>query len=368
MPALARGQENQPGIINWFITVNGILTDAFDVGFQIWDLTAGLPGTQIFPVTPGDWESVGAGAGHFSVGSYYAFNNTEVKGYTPGVAEPVGTHRIKWRWKITAGAPYQSDAEDFEVLVESAGGSADTYIQVSDVRAVGLTVEMASDATVLSYIETWQAFLERACRQWFNPRSLILEVDGNDSDTLFLGVPVISVDYIQVNESGENLDPGLFRVYNSRTYPDDRHNPRIALKRSIEYSSIFTAPLTLGELKFRKGRKNQVVKGVFGYTEADGTTPKLIKRALLKLVIEKLGTPVFSNPAVPSTIPAPPPILGSLTSETTDGHSIEYDSALDTTTRKFGLSGMTGDPEVLDIVKLYRAPLGLATPAHWSFN
>ena len=43
MPALARGQENTPSIINWFITVNNVLTDAYEVGYQIWDITGGLP-------------------------------------------------------------------------------------------------------------------------------------------------------------------------------------------------------------------------------------------------------------------------------------------------------------------------------------
>jgi len=27
MPAIARGQENSPSLINWFVTINGILTD-----------------------------------------------------------------------------------------------------------------------------------------------------------------------------------------------------------------------------------------------------------------------------------------------------------------------------------------------------
>jgi len=36
--------------------------------------------------------------------------------------------------------------------------------------------------------------------------------------------------------------------------------------------------------------------------------------------------------------------------------------------RKFGLSGITDDPEILDIVKLYRSPLALGSPSAWSYN
>lgn len=365
MPALAREQENTPSILNWFITVNGILTDAYEVGFQIWDISGGLPGTQLFPAISGEWETVTDTAGAFGVGSYYAYDTASVKGWTPGIAEPLGTHRIKWRWKITASAPYQSDAEDFEVLVQSAGGTADTYIQVADIRAEGLSDTDYSDEKVLSYIETWQAFLERACRQWFVPKSMILEVDGNDSDTLFFGVPIISVDYLRINGSPDDLLAILYKVYSGRSpMQDDRRNPRIALTRSNEWMDIYTAPLVCGEPKFKKGRKNQVVKGIFGFTEEDGGTPKLIKRALTKLVVEKLTTPIYSA----SSGIAAPPIISSVLEEKTDGHSIKYGSIVPFKDRKLGLSGMTADPEVLDIIKLYRAPFGVATPAHWSYQ
>jgi len=365
MPALAREQENSPSILNWFITVNGILTDAFEVGFQIWDISGGLPGVQIFPATPDAWETMTGTAGNFSVGSYYAYDLAEVAGWMPGISEPIGTHRIKWRWKITAAAPYQSDAEDFEVLVQSAGGTADTYIQVADIRAEGLFDTDYSDEKVLSYIETWQAFLERACRQWFVPKNLILEIDGNDSDTLFFGVPIISVDYLMINSMSDELNTLLYKVYSGRNpMQDDRRNPKICLTRSEEWVDIYTAPLIYGEPKFRKGRRNQVVKGIFGFTEEDGSTPKLIKRALTKLVIEKLTVPLYSSG---SSVP-PPPIISSVIEEETDGHRIKYDSVVPFKDRKLGLSGMTSDPEVLDIVKLYKAPFGVATPAHWSFQ
>lgn len=367
MPALARGQENTPSILNWFITVNGVLTDAHDVGFRIFDITAGLPGTQIFPVTPGTYEPVASGAGHFSVGSYYAYDNAAIKGWTPSLTEPVGTHRVEWRWKISAGAPYQASPEDFEVLVQSGGSSVDTYISIADVRAEGITVAMASDAKVLSYIETWQAFIDRACRQWFIPKTMILSVDGTDSDALHFGVPIISIDYLKLNSSPTALETWLYKVYSACRYPDDRSNPRIKLVGDDELD-IYTAPLNFSRLKFRKGRKNQEIKGTFGYVEENGSVPKLIQRALLKLVIEKLTKPIYV--ADPSTTPTPPPMIsGIVTQETTDGHSLSYEPAGGSTAeRRTGLSGITSDPEILDIIKLYRAPIGIATPANPSYT
>lgn len=368
MPALAREQENTKSILNWFITVNGILTDAHEVGFRIFDISGGLPGTQVFPTTPGDWEDVTVAPGNFSPGSYYAYDNVAGSGYTPGIAEPIGTHRIEWRWKISAGAPYQTDAEDFEVLVQSAGSSADTYIDVQDIRDAGLEVADFPDDVVLSSIELWQALLERACRQWFVPKTMVLSVDGTDSDALHFGVPIIAVDYIKLNRDTNELDEELYKVYNSTTYPDDRRNPRIKLVSPSEYKDIYTAPVRYGRLWFRKGRQNQEIKGTFGFVEADMSTPKLIKRALLKLVIEKLTKPVYVPSSSSAPVP-PPPIIGNILEETTDGHKIKFGVAgAEVGKRSPYMVGITDDQEIIEIIKMYKAPIGCATPAHQSYR
>lgn len=364
MPAISRDQENRTDLINWFISINGVLTDAYQIEYRIFDIIAGLPGTQIFPVTPGDYEDVTNAPGKFSTGSYYAYDNTAGTGWTPAVANPIGTHRIEWRWKASASSPFQAGFEDFEVLPASVGGSADTYCSVQDIRDAGLTdTGLYPDAAVLAAIELWQAFLERSCRQWFNNRTLLLKFDGTDSDTLHFGVPIIDIDYLKLNDSTTELDTNYYRVYNSKSYPDDRRNPRIKLRSQYDFADIYTAPLESRNLRFRKGRQNQEIKGTFGFVEEDGSTPKLIKRALCKLVVEKL-----TNPIVPLATPAaaPPPIVaGALLEEVTDGHKLKYaDTTKFSERRPSPYMGITSDQEILDIIKMYRAPIGIATPAH----
>jgi hypothetical protein len=366
MPAIEREQENTVDRINWFTTMNGVLTDMFEIGFQIWDISGGLPGDVVFPV-PGDdsqWENVTSGPGNFSVGSYYAYDNTGAVGWTPGAAEPLGTHRIKWRWKVTAGSAYRSDAEDFEVLSVGAGPGPTTYIEVADVRAEGLLVADYSDAKVLSYIETWQAFLDRACRQWFISKQMILTVDGNESDTLSFGVPIIDIEYIKINGLTDELDSNLYRVYNGVDYPDDRRNPKICLIGPDAYESIFVDPVVQGRLRFKKGRQNQEIKGTFGFVEEDGSVPKLIQRALLKLVIEKLTDSLYGADDGQAS-----PVLGTLLEEWTDGHKKKWGTpGGNISDRRAGLTGITNDQEILDIIKLYRAPLGVAAPSYYSIT
>jgi len=362
MPALARGQENTPSIVNWFISVGGVSQDAYAVEFRVWDIVAWPTQTQIFPATPGEYENVTETPGKFSTGAYYAYDNTAGKGWTPELTTAVGTHRIEWRWKISAAAPWQGGFEDIEILQESSGGTTGTYITVSDVRKAGLTDGTKyPDADVMAAIETWQAFIDRATRQWFAPRVYTAELDGTDSDALHLGVPIISIEYLQINNSGVDLSAEYYKVYSAIGYRDDRRNPRIKLTAENARPSIYNAGST--SRIFRKGRQNQIVKGVFGFVEADGSTPLLIKRALTKLVVEKLTQPIYgADPA-----DAPPIVVGALLEESTDGHSRKWGYAGGETAKsKPGLSGITNDPEILNIIKLYRAPIGIAVPANAS--
>jgi hypothetical protein len=365
MVAIAREQENTQSLINWYTTVNGVLTDMYEIGFQIYDATAGLPGTQIFPATPGDWEDVTNAPGRFSTGSYYAYDNGNAKGWTPSAGANLGTWKICWQWKRTASSPYQQGSEEFEMLSASAGSTTDTYCSVQDIRDHGITVAMASDEEIRTQLLLWQAVLDRACRQWFNPRALTIRVDGNDSYMMFFGIPIITMDYIRINNDENDLSTSYYQVYNSRTYPDDRRNPRVRLVQGWEYRDIFTHPDTVA-LKFRKGARNQLFSGTFGFVEEDGTTPLPIKRALCKLVIEKLGQPLVGDPS--GSTPAIPPVLGPLLEEETDDHRMKWGAVGGgTAARKPGLSGITSDPEILDIIKLYKAPIGIATPASWSY-
>lgn len=364
MPALTRGTPGTTSDLNWFIAVNGVKTDAYEVGFRILNVIAGPPGTQVFPAS--GYQDATSAPAKFATGSYYAYDPSTADGWAPDVGLVAGTYRIEWRWKLYSSSSYQMGAEDFEVLAQAGAAPGPYYITVQDIRDEGLSSSVASDAKVLSYIGIWQQAIERACRQWFEERTLTFKVDGTDSDTLHFGVPIISVDSLKINDSTTALDTSLYRVYNGRAYPDDRRNPRIKLVNETSLD-IYTAPIHGRSLKFRKGRNNQEVSGKFGFIEADGSTPALIKRALTKLVIEKLAKPIYA--AGGSSPTPPPPIVGNLLEEWTDGHKRKYGAAGgEKSPRRPGLSGITDDPEILDILVLYKAPIGMATPPHPSFS
>ncbi len=259
------------------------------------------------------------------------------------------------------------DIVDSGTLQVTVDNPQNLYIAVADVRGLGITMQMASDALVLSTIQTWQQFIERVCRQWFYPLELEMIVDGTDSDAIHFGVPVISISILRLNNDTAALNPIYYKIYNNLSSPADRQNPRVKLIDNGQ-RDIYTAPMKDGRLQFRFGRQNQYIKGVFGYVEADGGPPLLIKRALTKLVVEKLSTPVFVDPMNPPVV-SPPLVTGVILEEWTDGHKIKYGQAGgELKPRAPGLAGITNDPEVLGILRLYKAPIGVATANNPSFR
>lgn len=243
---------------------------------------------------------------------------------------------------------------------------APLYIDVAAVRACGLGNPPYTDAAITAAIQLAQRYVERATRQWFWSKPCAFSLDGVDADTIHFPIAIISIDTVMINDMTVALDPSYYRVYNSSDGPqDDRLNPRISLidVRSSD-TDIFTAPMVDGKLFFWKGRQNQYIAGNFGYVEPDGSVPPEIQRAVLLLAIQFLTSPPYIDPSNPPG-PPPPPALGPIVEEGTDGHYIKYAQAGGATRAKAvsAWAGITSNPEVLTILKMFRAPIFISAPA-----
>lgn len=225
------------------------------------------------------------------------------------------------------------------------------YITVQDIRDEGLGTDVAGDTKVLDLIQTWQQFLERACRQWFVAREQQLDLDGTGSTLLQLPVPCIRLDALYLNGDFVNaVDPEYYVAYTGRggSGRDDRRNPRIKLITTE--TDIFSGcgPLQTNLTKFDVGEGNQRIVGSFGYVESDGQTPGPIRYALRKLVCRYAQSLVGATDA-PS---------GAVIEEETDKHRRKWsDAALNSK-----VWAVTGDPEVDQIIASYRGPLVIRAP------
>lgn len=308
MPALARGQASNCAnpTLDLFTQVNGVLVDVAVLEFQVFDVSD--PGKQQNPVqvypamagarAPVDVANLCPAGDKLSTGHFVAR-------WTPPVDEAIGTHEIRWFFRLTLGSPEQSFREELEVLVEVAGFSGTGYAFVSDLRGEGVTVADASDARLQQLISLASRYVERITARFFEPRVQALTLDGTGGRTLPLGHPIIGVEGAFIDSSPFSpgdlpVDPSVFRVYNRHLtqgllLPDDRDDPKLEFIHGSDLGGVRFEPvgaLGLASLVWPRGQQNVTVRGVFGYTEPDGSptgrTPELIRHATKLLVMRQL--------------------------------------------------------------------------------
>lgn len=196
-------------------------------------------------------------------------------------------------------------------------------------------------------IEQAMAFIDRQTGQFFNKRQGEFYIEGNNSHVLFFNVPIIEIDEIDLNYDGLILEPGDkndYIVFNGRQQPnDDRWNPRVELTRSR--LSIFSGPY---DRPFFWDERRTKITGSFGFLEPDGSTPSLIQKACLLVILDNLQTDISEQAK---------PTQGGLRRVKVDLHEKEF----------FEIRSMnrgfqpTKNEEVNKILAYYKSPIGIAS-------
>lgn len=233
------------------------------------------------------------------------------------------------------------------------------YVTVDEARDEGVPVSITDDA-IQAQIDRWSSLIDKACRQWFEPREVTIDLDGNDSRLLHLPVPVIELTALYMNGDFTNAIPAdRYKVYNNaNAIRDDRKNPKIEI--ATAGVGIFDFP-RFSSSQFVRGTQNQRLVGTFGYCEPaeppdDPTTPPLIKYAVMKMVCKSLSAAPTGLYVASQTVPP----AGLKVSETTDGHSISFE-AFKTKPTPAGTNPITGDREVDGIIVMYKGPMLITT-------
>jgi hypothetical protein len=367
MPAIARNQASNCAnpILDIFTFQNSIMVDVYSLEFQVFEKVT-TPGTpiQVYPATPGLRQAVNVtqlcptghklGTGHY------------VAPWTAPINEPIGTHQIRWFFKLDVSSPEQSFTEEFEVLSEVSGSSSDGYCSVQDLRDEGLTVAMLSDVKAQQKIARMSERIDELTGWFFVPRQLTLTVDGRGSRVLHLGPPIIgltSVDivYDAATPSMTPVDLATLRIYNRHITqnlpsPDDRINPRLEFlpSDSEAYGVQTAAGGTFYEsLAWPRGPQLIRVIGLFGYTVYDGTpvgrTPDAIREACVRLVLNSYQPLLTSGGS--SATPA-----GPIVKERTRDQEVQYANLAGAGGKSARYTGLTGDPEIDTILLRYMRP------------
>ena len=210
------------------------------------------------------------------------------------------------------------------------------YATVTELRDEGVTEAQASDARLERLIDEASRLIDRATGWFFEPRSMTLLLDGRGTPTVELPVPPIRLDQILIGGAELALAPEDYVLVGAPVQPG------------------FDAPrLSLRSGRFPKGYGNIEARGLWGYTEDDGSaegrTPLEIRRATILLVLRTL--PLMGDTDAAGEARNRWRIL----EERTRDQSYKLD--------RVSRSGvLTGDPEVDEILLRYRrpAPMGAA--------
>jgi hypothetical protein len=148
------------------------------------------------------------------------------------------------------------------------------YASVADLRAEGVTPEMATNERLAGALDEASAIIDRLTGWFFEPRQMMIRMNGRGTRAIEPPVPPIRIDVLRV----ANYDV-------------------LAEEYEIEGAPVppwFVAP----SLRLRSGREfphregSIVAIGLWGYTEPDGTefgrTPLAIRRAAMILALQLL--------------------------------------------------------------------------------
>lgn len=207
------------------------------------------------------------------------------------------------------------------------------YASLADMRAEGVTPAQASDERLTALLVEASAFVDHVTGWFFEPRTMVLRMDGRGTPSLEPPVPPIRLDELLIDGVAASLAQDDIAIRGAPVLPGF-DAPRLTLARSV----------------FPKGTDNVVANGLWGYTEPDGTptgaTPPAIRRAVMLLVMRWL------------------PLLGD--AEATAAKSqwrILEERTRDQSYRLSPLSSVgvtfTSDPEIDLLLARYRKPIGL---------
>jgi hypothetical protein len=240
---------------------------------------------------------------------------------------------------------------DYQSQIQSVAGSQLTLVDATVIENGGAYLVKMDilDIELTDLILNSMDFIDKNTRQFFNKREFTIEMEGTNSDLLLLPVPIIAVTSLYKNSEAEALDSSYYRVFNGRTSPDDRRNPRIKMM-SEESDVLYT-----GSSYFMRGSIQKIV-GSFGFLEEDGSTPRMIQRACLKLATMR-GLQTIGESASQANSASG---VGAIKREKTDLHEIEY---YDANSNSSGDSGdaangtFSGDAEIDRIIRSYKSPI-----------
>lgn len=213
--------------------------------------------------------------------------------------------------------PVKADGTEYSTPSAADVISDDAYTTLADIRAEGVKAADVDDTRVATFISLATQYIHEVTRNWFTPRFQIIQITGEDDKRLFLDVPIIALQKIEIDGVEEGIDSLVVNnrhLRNGLTSPDDRKNPMIAYSESVLIDDDIRL-VSLGGGSFSGERQVIKIWGIFGFTSLPtgsvagetsegsqvpldyGVTPGLIEWCARALVVQKCY-PLISDESI----------------------------------------------------------------------
>ncbi len=355
-------------ILDIFFRVLGVPTDVFLLEYQVFEQVTSPPTLiQVFPPAGRalvDLTDCPAGD-KLDTGHYVAE-------WVVPAAEPIGIHILKWFYKQNVGSPEREFQEEFTVLAAGAPSTGQGYCNVTDLRDAGVPstgLNGKTDAELDTLITRATILVDRYTGRFFEPRSLVIRIDGTGRHGLLVGDPIISINTITLISddfvSNQVIELADVRIYNRHLTerllnPDDRENPKIEfLEFDRRHESLGgingdSAHHLFHPHRWPEGTQNVELDGVFGYTDfttatTQGITPDPIREVTCLIVLRMLAA-AFSEPDKRSDVLD----AWKVTEYKTRDQTIKYADPSKLGGR--GVGAFTGDPQIDSVLAMYTRP------------
>ena len=334
----------------------GWLVDPSEIKFRIIRVS---DTSQIFPAS--GWEDITAEG--YDTGYFFAYDVSASDGWQVGAVEAAGRCYIEWNWTVSSGDSAQSCKRYFyiEESADFEGVGWMSYISPTQVRNEGVDVDDLSNARLEQLLLDAQDYIESKTQNVFRPVWQDFRINGPHGTQLLIPLPIIGLSAVHANGSDSELTHSNVRVNHARIdqldrfqpRPDPRRNPWVRFRGTESGSGNFSWPDSYDTTIFHRGANNQRIIGAMGFVERDGSVPRGITEAMLRLIIANSELLEAGDE----------PAAGPVVSRTTDRNSITY--AASGIESSLTWSGATSK-RVEEILVTYRRPIamGTTTPAH----
>lgn len=289
-----------PTLDTFVVDAEGFLAAPFALAYEILDLSS--PAKQNNPTIVVARTSVNLTSDRVRVGQYVAR-------WTVGNAS-LGRHMVVWYMTLTDGATEVSWSRSFEVVANAAllPTGQRLYAMLSDIRCEGIG-PMVTDLRILGTIADCSQRLETWTHREFFPHYKELVIDAEPLKAIHFDEAIVGMVDLGIVEPTYTYARTSYVVYNrylrqGLLQPDDRQSPRLEFRMSDSLYGLtaleYLMPAHVGSSTWgsttrlinRKSPQRLTCKGVFGYTEFDGSPegklPRDVQRVIMMMVLRDL--------------------------------------------------------------------------------